>query len=75
MTGLEPGARVIGAGVGCGAFAEYTALPAAAVLPVPAGWAAKEALGQFARWRIRSVPRAQNAAADALVNQALDAAR
>jgi ribonuclease HI len=36
--------------------------------------AAKHALGQFARWRVRSVPRAQNAAADALVNQALDAA-
>ena len=33
------------------------------------------ALGQFAEWRIRSVPRAQNAEADALVNQALDAAR
>jgi ribonuclease HI len=27
----------------------------------------------FARWSVRSVPRAQNAAADALVNQALDA--
>jgi ribonuclease HI len=37
--------------------------------------AAEQALGQFARWRVRSVPRAQNAAADALVNQALDAAR
>jgi ribonuclease HI len=32
------------------------------------------ALRQFERWSIRSVPRAQNAAADALVNQALDAA-
>jgi ribonuclease HI len=28
----------------------------------------------FDRWSIRSVPRAQNAAADALVNQALDGA-
>jgi ribonuclease HI len=37
--------------------------------------AATEALARFARWRVRSVPRAQNAAADALVNQALDAAR
>jgi ribonuclease HI len=37
--------------------------------------AAKAALGEFERWRIRSVPRAQNAEADALVNQALDAAR
>jgi ribonuclease HI len=33
------------------------------------------ALQSFARWSIRSVPRAENAAADALVNQALDAAR
>ena len=36
---------------------------------------AKKALEGFARWRMRSVPRAQNADADALVNQALDAAR
>jgi ribonuclease HI len=35
--------------------------------------AALQALGAFDRWSIRSVPRAQNAAADALVNQALDA--
>jgi ribonuclease HI len=35
---------------------------------------AMEALGQFRRWSIRSVPRAQNADADALVNQALDSA-
>jgi ribonuclease HI len=35
--------------------------------------AALQALGGFERWSIRSVPRAQNAAADALVNQALDA--
>ena len=34
---------------------------------------AMEALRDFARWRVRSVPRAQNADADALVNQALDA--
>jgi tryptophan 2,3-dioxygenase/ribonuclease HI len=33
---------------------------------------AREALGAFDRWSIRSVPRAENAAADALVNQALD---
>jgi tryptophan 2,3-dioxygenase/ribonuclease HI len=33
---------------------------------------ARDALDGFARWSIRSVPRAQNAAADALVNQALD---
>ena len=36
---------------------------------------ATTALAAFARWSIRSVPRAQNADADALVNQALDAAR
>jgi ribonuclease HI len=35
---------------------------------------AMQALRGFERWSIRSVPRAQNAAADALVNQALDAA-
>ena len=31
------------------------------------------ALGGFDRWRIRTVPRAENARADALVNAALDA--
>lgn len=36
---------------------------------------AMQALRGFASWSIRSVPRAQNAHADALVNQALDAAR
>ena len=30
------------------------------------------ALGEFDRWSIESVPRAQNAQADALVNDALD---
>ena len=33
------------------------------------------ALQGFERWKVRSVPRAENAAADALVNAALDAAR
>ncbi len=33
------------------------------------------ALRQFQRWKIRSVPRAQNAHADALVNAALDGQR
>ena len=50
VTGLESGARVIGAGIGCGAFAEYTALPAAAVMPVPAGWEAEQALGLVVSW-------------------------
>ena len=35
---------------------------------------ALRALHGFARWRVRTVPRAQNAAADALVNAALDGA-
>jgi len=50
VTGLEPGARVIGVGIGCGAFAEYTALPAAAVMPVPTGWAEEQALGLVVNW-------------------------
>jgi ribonuclease HI len=37
--------------------------------------AALAALKEFERWSIRSVPRAQNAHADALVNAALDQAR
>jgi ribonuclease HI len=37
--------------------------------------AAMEALGGFDSWSIRTVPRAQNARADALVNAALDEAR
>jgi ribonuclease HI len=36
---------------------------------------ATKALRAFTSWSIDSVPRAQNAGADALVNQALDAAR
>lgn len=36
---------------------------------------AMAALREFEKWSIRSVPRAQNADADALVNQALDGAR
>jgi ribonuclease HI len=34
---------------------------------------AKQALAGFARWSIRSVPRAENEVADALVNEAIDA--
>lgn len=44
----------------------------AAMRPLHA--AALEALAGFGAWRVRSVPRAQNADADALVNAALDAA-
>jgi len=36
---------------------------------------AMKALREFASWSIRTVPRAENARADALVNEALDAAR
>jgi ribonuclease HI len=36
---------------------------------------AMDALGSFKRWSIRTVPRAQNARADALVNAALDGQR
>jgi ribonuclease HI len=38
----------------------------------PLHGAAQEALRRFEGWSIRSVPRAENAAADALVNEALD---
>ena len=41
---------------------------------VPLHREAVQALRAFDRWTLRPVPRAQNAAADALVNQALDAA-
>ena len=36
---------------------------------------ARAGLAGFGRWSIRSVPRAQNARADALVNEALDGLR
>ncbi len=41
---------------------------------IPLHREATRALGSFERWSLKPVPRAQNAAADALVNQALDAA-
>jgi NADPH2:quinone reductase len=51
VTGLEPGARVIGTNVvSQGAFAEYMALPAGAAVPVPAGWADEQALGMVVNW-------------------------
>jgi NADPH2:quinone reductase len=50
VAGLEPGAHVIGASVGGGAFAEYLVLPAAAAVPVPAGWADEQALGLVVNW-------------------------
>ena len=48
VTGPRPGTCVIG--VGEGAFAEYMVLPAAAAMPVPAGWCAEQALGLVVNW-------------------------
>ncbi|MDL4815073.1 zinc-binding dehydrogenase [Actinomadura opuntiae] len=45
VTAPAPGAHVVGVGIGGGAFAEYMVLPAAAAMPVPAGWADEQALG------------------------------
>jgi NADPH2:quinone reductase len=46
VTGLAPGAQVVGTNVvGLGAFAESMVLPAVAALPVPAGWSDEQALG------------------------------
>jgi NADPH2:quinone reductase len=50
VTDLEPGTHVIGVAIGGGAFAEYMVLPAAAALPVPAGWADEQALGLVVNW-------------------------
>jgi NADPH2:quinone reductase len=50
VTAPEIGAHVIGASPGGGAFAEYLVLPAAAAVPVPAGWADEQALGLVVNW-------------------------
>jgi NADPH:quinone reductase len=50
VTGLTPGAHVIGVAMGGGAFAEYLALPAAGAVPVPAGWTDEQALGLVVNW-------------------------
>jgi NADPH2:quinone reductase len=50
VTGVEPGTHVIGVAIKGGAFAEYMALPAAATLPVPTGWADEQALGLVVNW-------------------------
>ncbi|MFC8718684.1 zinc-binding dehydrogenase [Kitasatospora sp. NPDC057198] len=42
------GTRVVGTGPG--AFAQYMTMPAAGVLPVPAGWSDAEALGLVLNW-------------------------
>jgi NADPH:quinone reductase len=48
VTGPQPGARVVG--IGNGAFAEYMVLPAAAAMPVPAGWTEQQTLGLLVNW-------------------------
>jgi len=50
VTDLEPGAHVVGVGIGGGAFAEYMALPAAAAVSMPAGWADDQVLGLVVNW-------------------------
>jgi NADPH:quinone reductase len=50
VTHLAPGAHVIGVTIGGGAFAEYMVLPAAAAIPVPAGWTDEQALGLVVNW-------------------------
>ncbi len=50
VTDLESGTHVVGVGIGGGAFAEYMALPAAAAVPVPTGWADEQALGMVVSW-------------------------
>ena len=48
VTSPRPGTHVIG--IGYGAFAEFMILPAAASMPVPAGWRAEQALGLLVNW-------------------------
>jgi NADPH2:quinone reductase len=50
VTDPEPGAHVIGVGVGGGAFAEYMVLPAAAAVRIPEDWADEQALGLVVNW-------------------------
>lgn len=50
VTGVAAGTHVIGVSIGGGAFAEYLVLPAAAAVPVPAGWADEQALGLVVNW-------------------------
>ncbi|MFG1622010.1 zinc-binding dehydrogenase [Kribbella sp. NPDC049227] len=48
VTDPKPGTRVVG--VGNAAFAEYMVLPAAAAMPLPAGWTEQQALGLVVNW-------------------------
>jgi NADPH2:quinone reductase len=48
--GAEVGSTVIGVNMAAGAFAEYMVLPAAAAVPVPAGWNVEQSLGMVVSW-------------------------
>lgn len=50
VTDVVPGSRVVGVGIGGGAFAEYMAVPAAAATTVPPGWTDEQALGLVVSW-------------------------
>jgi NADPH:quinone reductase len=50
VTDPAPGAHVVGVTVGGGAFAEHLVLPAAAAVPVPAGWTDEQALSLTVNW-------------------------
>ncbi|WP_030438351.1 zinc-binding dehydrogenase [Actinoplanes subtropicus] len=50
VTGLAPGAHVIGVSITGGAFAEHMLLPAVAAVPAPAGWTDQQALGLVVNW-------------------------
>jgi NADPH:quinone reductase len=50
VTHPRPGTHVTGVSIQGGAFAEYVVLPAAAAVPVPAGWADEQALGLTVNW-------------------------
>jgi NADPH2:quinone reductase len=48
VTGTPLGSRVVG--VGNDAFAEYVVVPAAAAVPLPAGWTEQQTLGLVVNW-------------------------
>jgi NADPH2:quinone reductase len=48
VTNAHMGSRAVG--VGSGAFAEYMVLPAAAAVPIPAGWTEEQTLGLVVNW-------------------------
>jgi NADPH:quinone reductase len=50
VSGVEPGAHVIGVTIAGGAFAEYAVLVAAGSAPIPPGWTDEQALGMVVSW-------------------------